>query len=465
MKEYDLIVIGSGAGLNIVSRARRRDMRVALVENGPMGGTCLNRGCIPSKILVTPAELIRAMADAKRIGIHAKLERADFQVVRKRMWDLIAPDRDGILESVQGDDGLDFYPTTAYFNGRMTLQAGKEQITAPRIIIAVGTRTKVPDIPGQLDSGFRTSEDFFELTEVPESMVILGGGYKACELGVFLASFGCRTTVVGRNPRLLKNEEPEISDIVLRKAREYMEVLVDHDVDSVRVEGGRKVLVCRDRSSKAVREVSAQDILVTTGVQSNADWLRPQASGIAVDRDNFIVVDRYLETNVPGVFAIGDVIGRTMFRHTANYHSELVWYNMFGGKKVELDEHAVPHAVFSYPEVGSVGLTQEECARQGLKVLVGESDYMSTAKGYAMGEEDGFVKVIVDQASRRILGAHIVGSHAAILVQQIVYLMNAGDQTYMPMARSQCIHPALSEVVTKAFAALRDPDHHHDHDH
>jgi len=463
MKQYDLIVVGSGAGLNVVSKARQRGMKVALVENGPMGGTCLNRGCIPSKVLVTPAELVRVIADAKRIGIYATVERTDYQLVRKRMRDLVHPDRDGILESVKADDGIDLYSTTAHFVGKNTLQVGDEQITSPRIIIAVGTRTKVPSVSGLIEAGFLTTEDFFEVPELPESMIILGGGYKACELGLFLSSFGCTTTIIGHNARLLKNEEPEISDIVLRKSREYQDVRVNQDVISVRTEGDKKVVVHKDRTTGEVQEVKASQILVTTGVQSNADWLRPAVGGINVDKDNYIVVDKFLETNVPGVFAIGDIIGRTMFRHTANYHSELVWYNMFGGKKVELDEHAVPHAVFGYPEVGSVGITQEQCKKLGYKILVGTSDYMDCAKGYAMGEEDGFVKVIVDQASRRILGAHIVGSHAAILVQQIVYLMNAGDQTYMPLARSQCIHPALSEVVARAFGALQDPEHEHHH--
>jgi len=463
MKEYDLIVIGSGAGLNVVSKARQKGMKVALVENGPMGGTCLNRGCIPSKILVTPAELVRTIADAKRMGIHARVESTDYRLVRERMWALIAPDRDGILNSVNKDAGIDLYQTTAHFVGRNVLQVGDEQITSQRIIIAVGTRTRVPDVPGLLDTGFLMTEDFFEITDLPKSMVIIGGGYKACELGMFLASFGCRTTIVGRNPRLLKNEEPEISEIVLRKSREYMDVLVGKDVTAVRAAGGLKVVACRDRHDGTTQEVTAEQILVTTGVQSNADWLRPQSSGIVMDKDNYIIVDKYLETNVPGIYAIGDIIGRTMFRHTANYHSELVWYNMFGGKRIELDEHAVPHAVFGYPEVGGVGLTQEECREQGYKVLVGYSDYIDCAKGYAMGEEDGLVKVIVDRDSRRILGAHIVGPHAAILVQQIVYLMNAGDQTYLPLARSQCIHPALSEAVVRAFGSLHDPDHHHDH--
>jgi mycothione reductase len=261
----------------------------------------------------------------------------------------------------------------------------------------------------------------------------------------------------------LKNEEPEISEIVLRKSQEYMDVRVNQEVTAVRTEEGEKVVTHQNRASGKVGEVRAEEILVATGVRSNADWLRPQAGGINVDQNDYVVVDKYMETNVPGVYAIGDIIGRTMFRHTANYHSEVVYYNMFGGKRIELDEHAVPHAVFGYPEVGSVGLTQEECRRQSLKVLVGTNRYMDCAKGYAMGEEDGFVKVIVDLGSRRILGAHIVGAQAAILVQQMVYLMNAGDQTYMPLFRSQCIHPTLSEALAGAFANLQDPEHEHHH--
>lgn len=461
MKEYDLIVIGSGAGLNIVSKARRRGMKVALVENSVMGGTCLNRGCIPSKMLTTPAEMVRVIAEAKRIGVNAKVESVDLKLVLKRMHHLVDPDRDGILESIKRDSGLDLYQTTARFIDKYVLKVGDEQITSQRIIIAIGVRTKVPDVPGLLDAGFLTSEDFFEVTELPGSMVILGAGYKACELGLFLSSFGCRTTIIGRNLRLLKNEEPEISEVMLDKANQYMDVRVGRDVLSVRKEDGMKVVSVKDRATDQIQDVLAEQILVTTGVQSNADWLRPQAGGIAVNDENYIVVDRFLETNMPGVFAIGDIIGRTMFRHTANYHAELVWYNMFGGKKVELDEHAVPHAVFGHPEIGSVGMTEEECKRSGTKYLVGTSDYIECAKGYAMGEDEGFVKVLVDQGSRRILGAHIIGSHAALLVQQIVYLMNAGDGTYMPLARSQCIHPALSEVVTRAFADLHDPGHHH----
>jgi dihydrolipoamide dehydrogenase len=176
------------------------------------------------------------------------------------------------------------------------------------------------------------------------------------------------------------------------------------------------------------------------------------------------MVNENLETNVPGIFAMGDVIGRTMFRHTANYHAQLVWNNAFAKNKMKLDEHAVPHAVFGHPEVASVGVTQSEAKARGIKVLVGLSEYFDCAKGYAMGERDSFAKVVVDMTSYQIIGASAVGTDAAILVQAMVYLMNAGDRTYVPLARSQTIHPALSEVMVNAFGNLHDPEHVHVHE-
>ena len=200
-------------------------------------------------------------------------------------------------------------------------------------------------------------------------------------------------------------------------------------------------------------------------MQSNADKIEPEASGIQTDPGRYIIVNEYLETNVPGIFAMGDIIGRTMFRHTANYHAQLCWTNLYAKNKVKLDEHAVPHAVFGYPEVASVGMTEAEAKAKGIRVLVGKSEYLDCAKGYAMGERDSFAKVVVDMSNYNIIGVSAVGSNASILVQAMVYLMNAGDRTYIPLARSQTIHPALSEVMVNAFGNLHDPEHVHVHEH
>ena len=420
MKEYELIVIGSGAGMNIVSKARNAGLKVALVENWVLGGTCLNRGCIPSKILTYPAEMIRQIQQAAAIGIHAKIESLDFELVRKRMWELVLKDRRGMEEGVAADTGLDFYHTTARFVGPYTLHVGQEQIKAPKIVLALGVRTLIPDIPGLRETGFETSESIFDLQTLPRSLIILGGGYKACEFGHFFSAFGTNVSIVGHNPRILPREEEEISDLMLVKMKEYLNVKVNQEVVSVRKGEKGKIVVLKDRATGLVQEIEADEILLTTGVQSNADMIEPQAAGIKTDPGKYIVVNEFLETNVPGIFAMGDVIGRTMFRHTANYHAQLVWINAFAKNKVKLDEHAVPHAVFGYPEVASVGVTQSEAKAKGIKVLIGTSNYNDCAKGYAMGEEGSFVKVVVDKASYQIIGVSAVGTNAAILVQAMV---------------------------------------------
>lgn len=463
MKEYDLIVVGTGAGLSFASRARGKDMKVALVENGPMGGTCLNRGCIPSKILIHPAEVIRTIRDAKSLGIDAKIEHLDFEMVQKRMWGLVRPDRDGIEEGVKQDVGISLFRTTGYFVAPYTMQVDDEQIKAPRIVLACGVRSHVPSVPGLEESGYLLSETVFDISKLPSSLVILGGGYKACEFGNFFSAFGTIVTIIGHNPKLLPREEIEVSDLMLEKARTYMDVHVNKEVTEVKKVQNGKMVIFKDRSSGELAEVIADEILVTTGVVSNADTLNASPAGIELDRNKYIVVNQFLETSQPNIFAIGDVIGRTMFRHTANYHVDVVWKNMFSRTKVPVDEHAVPHAVFGHPEVASVGLTEDEARSKGLKFLIGRSEYWECAKGYAMAEKDGFVKVIVEAESLKILGASIIGPHASMLVQPIVYLMNVGDQSFIPLAKSQTIHPALSEVVVNAFGNLMDPAHEHDH--
>lgn len=464
MKDYDLIVIGSGAGLSFASRARGKDMKVALIENGPMGGTCLNRGCIPSKILTYPAEVVRLIQEAGKIGIHAKIERIDFDLVRKRMWDLVLGDRHGIEEGVKQDDGMDLYRTTAYFVEPFTLQVNEERIKAPRIVIACGVRSQIPKISGLEEAGYLLSETVFDITSLPKSMIILGGGYKACEFGHFFSAFGTKVTIIGHNPKLLPREEPEISEAMLDKVGKYNTVHVNKEVTEVKRGPSGKTVVFKDRATGEMNEATADEILVSTGVVSNGDTLNAGAAGIALDKNNFVVVNQFLETSQPGIFAMGDIIGRTMFRHTANYHVDVVWRNMFSKNKLPVDEHAVPHAVFAHPEVASVGMTQEEAKAKGIKMFIGKAAYYDTAKGYAMDEEDGFVKVVVDANDLKILGASIIGPNAAILLQSLVYLMNAGDQSLTPIAKAQTIHPALSEVVVNAFGNLEDPEHEHDHD-
>jgi dihydrolipoamide dehydrogenase len=465
MEEYDVIVIGSGSGMNVAANAVNSGMRVALLEHGPMGGTCLNNGCIPSKVLLHPADVIRAMDDASKIGVKSGPAQVDFRLIMKRMHSFVDHDRLGMERGVNASESMEWFKDTGEFVGDYTMKVGKKEITAPKVIIASGARSFIPPIQGIKETGFIDNISVLNLKQAPKSIIIIGGGYIACEYGHFFSAIGTQVTILGRNPRLLKNEEPEVSEIVMKRFSKYANIYTGYEGVRAGKEKGHKYLIGRNRQDGKEYKFTADEIMLAAGRISNADMLKPENTGVETTKGGWIKVNQYLETSKPGIWALGDALGTHMFRHTANYEADIVWTNAFTEYKREADYHAVPHAVFGYPQVGGVGLTEAQAKAAGNEVLVGKATYTDVAKGFAMGEDEGFVKVIVEAKTRKILGCHIVGSEAADLVQPVVYLMNTDDQDYVPMARSQVIHPALSEVVTRAFGNLISPDHVHGQEH
>ena len=463
MKKFDLIVIGSGAGMNVASSAVAHGMNVAVIDRGPLGGTCLNRGCIPSKVMLYPADVIRMAEEAKAIGVHAKIEKVDFDLIMKRIWEIVLDDRHDMEHGVEQSEQIEFFNMDGAFVSDYTVKVGKERISADTIIIASGARPLIPPIEGLEKVGYLTSATLFDIKEPPESLVIVGGGYIAAEFAHFFSAIGTQVTILGRNPRLLHQEEPEISELLREKMSRYCQVHTGYEAVRAEIKNGLKTIIATNRADGQPYEFSGQEILVAAGRRSNSDILKPEKTGVETDGRGWIKTDAFLRTTKEGIWAFGDALGKHMFRHTANYESEIVWRNAFTEHQHPVDEHAVPHAVFTHPQVASVGMREEQ-AKKSHELLVGVKKYYDVAKGYAMGEEDGFVKVIVDSETGRILGAHIIGPHAAILVQQLVYLMNTEEQDYWPLARAQTIHPALSEVVVGAFGNLRPVgEHRHEH--
>jgi len=465
-KEYDLIVIGTGSALEIVSSVTRDNpsAKVAVIDKDDPGGICLTRGCIPSKVLLYPAELVRTIERSREFGVHVDVGKVDFQRVMERMRALIRGQIEEIRRSLSHSKNVDYYAAVAEFIAPYTLKVGDDTITSKMILLCTGSKPVIPPVDGLDKVGYLTSDTILGISRLPESTAIIGGGYIAAEYGHFLASMGSKVTIIGRNPRFLPEEEPEVSALAKRELQKHLTIMTNHEVRRAeRTFTGRKRLVAVNRESGKEVEITADEILVAAGRGPNMDILHPERAGIKTDGQGFFVVNEYLETTQPNIWALGDADGKYLFKHVANYESQVVYYNAILKKRVKVDYHAVPHAIFTYPEVASVGLGEGEAVEKYGKgnLLIGIQRYEDTAKGLAMDAKDYFVKVIVERGSLKILGAHIVGPYASILVQEIINLMYTHDQSALPMLDAMHIHPALSEVVQRAFFSLMPPDSYH----
>jgi dihydrolipoamide dehydrogenase len=457
--KFDLIVVGSGAGMHVVSNAVHEGMRVALVEQGPLGGTCLNNGCIPSKMLIYPADVIRTIQDAATIGVRAEIAVIDFPLIMSRMRSVVESGRKHLEWSIEAEEDVMWYRNTAEFIDNYTLKSGDKTITAPKIVIASGARALIPPIPGLKEAGYLDNSSVLNINKLPESLIIIGAGYIGCEYGHFFSAMGTKVTILGRSPQVLNHEDPEVCKIVKKVLSRDLKLLTSHEVMKVEVRDGEKIVSARKLDDNHVYEFKTEEILVAAGRRSNSDILKLEKTGVKMDKQGWVTVNEYLETNKPGIWALGDDIGKHMFRHTANYEAEVAWHNMTNAKKKKVDFHAVPHAVFTHPLMAGVGLKESDAVAAGYKVLIGRARYTEVAKGRAMAEQDGFVKVVVVKDSRKILGCSVVGSNAAELIQQVVYLMNTEYQDLEPLLKSEVIHPTISEVLVKAFASLEHAEH------
>ena len=467
-KHYDVIAFGTGSAMNIVSALIEGGarMRFAVIENSMVGGICLTRGCIPSKMLLEVAKNIRRIRESGKLGIRASIESVDFTGVMERVWRRIYLESKEIEHSLKRHPLIDLYQVDGTFVGDYTVDVGGREIEGDKVLLCTGSRPTVPRVPGIDEVEYYTNDNFFrDLRELPRRTVVVGGGFVGIELGFFLAMMGSQVTILQRRSRILPDEEPEISERLQEDLSRYMEIRTNHEVVELRRSGERKIVVAENKLTGDNVEFEADAILVASGRASNSDITRPEKTGVKTDEKGWIVVDEYLRTTKEGIWAFGDATGKLMFKHKANYESIIVYRNAFLGEQVKAEYHAVPHAVFTEPEVASVGLKEEEALKMGYDILVGYAGYGETAKGEAMMAEGYFAKVILDRETSRILGAHIVGPEASILIQEVVNLMYAGDGRADPIYRGMHIHPALSEVVERAFYHLHEPGewrrHHH----
>jgi dihydrolipoamide dehydrogenase len=466
MKNYDLIVIGTGSGMNYVNSIidLNPEMKIAVIDKDEPGGICLTRGCIPSKLLLYPAELVRELEKAPLFGITLEIKDIEFRTIMERMRRRIGEDIEMIRQGLTENPYLDYYHEPAEFISPYTLKVGGETLHSNMIFLCTGSRPAVPPVKGLEDAGYLTSDTMLELDECPMSLAILGGSYIGAEYGHFFSAMGAEVTVIGRNPHFLPLAEPEISELARIKMSEYMRILTNHEAIEVRKESsGQKTVVAKDRDSGKETEITVDEILVATGRAPNTDILHPERAGIKTDPQGWILVNEYLETSQPNIWAFGDANGKHLLKHVGNYESRIVFLNAIRKEKVKVDYHAVPHAVFSYPEIAGVGMSEKEAIDElgEKRVVIGFKLFEDTAKGSAMEARDYFLKVILDGLEERILGAHIIGPHASILIHEIIPLMYTPSRSAKPIMQMMDIHPSLSEVVKRAFYSRLSPEQYH----
>ncbi|MCC6347821.1 MAG: FAD-dependent oxidoreductase [Nitrospirales bacterium] len=368
----------------------------------------------------------------------------------------IAENLKGTEEGVAGSENLDYYHHQAQFVDEYTLEAGGERIQGKKIFLAIGSREAVPPLKGLDTAGYLTSETLLQLTEKPESLIIVGGGYIAAEYGHFFASMGTKVIILQNRGQLVPHEEPEISDLLRQEMEKRMEVHTG--ITATGVEGdksGGHTVTGKEEATGQEKSFTAERVLIATGRESNAEALKGENTGISLTEKGYIKVNGYLETEKRNIWAVGDAIDRLMFTHSGDKEAEIAWHNATNDRKRAMDFSLVPHAVYSYPQIASVGLTEEQ-ARKSHTVLVGRASYSDIVKGNAMEEETGFAKAVVEKGSGRILGFHLIGPEAPLLIQEVVTAMAAG-LTSTHITESMHIFPSLSEVVQEALVNAREP--------
>ena len=447
MQNFDLIVIGAGSGLNVSSAAAEMGLKVAVVEKGPMGGTCLNRGCIPSKIIIHSADVAETIKKSKLFGINSRISSIDFKKITSRASNIVDKDAKEIEQGIREDKNTTLFKVEAKFIAERTLKVGKETIKGNKVIIAAGTRPTIPKIEGLSDVDFITSDEALRLKKQPKTMTILGGGYIAAELAHFYGALGTKINIVQRSKYLIPNEDEEVSAMFTEIFSRKYNVLTDYNATKVSKKGKNFIVVAKNKKSN--KKIISDALLVAAGRIPNTDILDVKKGNVDINEKGFIKTNDYLETTGRGTWALGDIVGKFLFKHSANLEAQYVYNNAILNKKIKVDYTAMPHAIFSSPQIAGVGLKEQDLKQRKIKYAIGRYNYIDSGMGLALQDNEGFVKIFADKKTRKILGCHILGTDASTLIHEVIVAMKA-DLRIDAISDAVHVHPALSEVVQRA---------------
>jgi pyruvate/2-oxoglutarate dehydrogenase complex dihydrolipoamide dehydrogenase (E3) component len=448
---YDAIIIGSGQAGNPLSESLTdQGLKVALIEKAHLGGTCINTGCTPTKTMVASAQVAYYARNAARWGVHTGEVRVDLPKIVARKDAIVRSFRSGHERKVESRDNLHLYRGQARFVGPRQVAVGEHVLESERIFINTGTRTDLPRLEGLDQVNYLTNATLMEVTELPEHLLVLGGGYIGLEFGQMFLRFGSRVSVVHRGTEILTREDPDVAG-ELQKALETegMRFVLNARTTRVAMQNGR-IALSLDAGNGA-QTLTGSHLLVATGRRPNTDDLGLDAAGVETDTRGFIKVNSRLETSVPGIWALGDVKGGPAFTHISYDDYQIVYGNLWEGKNLTTQNRLVPYSVFTDPQLGRVGMTERDARATGRKLKIGKIPMAWVARAIERDETAGLMKLIVDAETDRILGAAVLATEGGELVQLLGAVMLAGAP-YTILKGAIYIHPTLAE----GFFSLMD---------
>jgi pyruvate/2-oxoglutarate dehydrogenase complex dihydrolipoamide dehydrogenase (E3) component len=451
--KFDAIILGSGqAGLPLAYALAGRGS-VAIVEKGNIGGTCINTGCTPTKTMVARAQVAHYARNAQRWGVSTSGVRVHLDTIVAQKNKVVENARNSQAKRIRETPKLRLYKGVAEFTGPHQVKVGDELLESDQIFINTGARPSIPEIQGLADSNYLTNETIMELTTVPEHLVVLGGGYVGLEFAQMFSRFGSQVTVIQNTSQIIPREDPEVA-AELQKCLEAEGITFVLNVQVTKIERRDATVQITIEQKGAGRAISSSHLLVATGRRPNTGDLLPERAGLAMDKNGFIKVNGKLETNVPGIWALGDVKGGPAFTHISYNDYQIVSANLIERKNLSIENRIVSYCVFTDPELGAVGLTEKEAREQGYRLKIGSVPMTRVSRAIERDETAGLMKLIVNAENDRILGARILSSEGGETVH-VLYTLMLADLPYTLMKTAIYIHPTMAEGLFFLIDAVK----------
>ena len=450
MPHHDLLIIGAGSGNTIIG-PEHDHLDIAIAEPAEFGGTCMNRGCIPSKMLIYAADLALNAENARELGVNSSLSNVDWTGIQERIFGRIDPLAEAGLQYRKSLENVTVYRDKANFLSDKTLGISGNEVTADQIVISAGANPVVPEFKGLSDTPFHTSDSIMRITSLPKRLVIIGGGFIAIEMAHIFGAFGSEVIIILRGEEFLSEADCSIRERITEIYSDRFTVYFSEEIEHVSYNEEFVIEL------KKGGTLAADQLLIATGRAPNTEFLDPQKGGIECDNDGYVLTDEYLRTSSEGVWALGDVTNPLQLKHTANAEARVVAHNLLNSDNlIKIDRSVIPKAVFGNPQIATVGFTEDELLQKNIPYSKSIRSYSDTAFGWAMEDEQGFVKLLTDPSSQLLLGAHIIGYQASILIQQLVTAMSASISVEELAKNQLYIHPALTEVVEQALLGFEE---------